>query len=176
MSKTLAAAIMTALALAVSACGSNDDAAASKSISDSIMKAQKSSSSTSQLFSMKRKDADCIGKGLVDKIGTDQLKKYGLLTKDNKTKNSVTSVKMASGDAKAATGVLFGCTDVETMMKAAMSKSGQIPQAMKPCVNKSLNEKNLRSMFDQIFQGDQKAAQQELVRPMMKCAAGSQGQ
>jgi len=177
MTKTLAAAVLTVLALSVSACGSsNDNAQAAKSISDSIMKSQKSSQSTSQFFTMKRKDADCIGKGLVDKIGTDQLQKYGLLTKDNKTKKSVSAVKMSSADAKKATTTLFGCTDVEGMMQSAMNKSGNIPKAMKPCITKTLNEKNLRGMFDAIFQGDQAAAKQKLVQPMMKCAVGAQGQ
>jgi hypothetical protein len=178
MTKTLTAAVLTVLALVLSACGSNgDDQAAAQSISDSIMKAQKSSSdSASQFFSMKRKDADCIGKGLVDKIGTDQLKKYGLLTKDNKTKGDVTQVKMSAGDAKQATDVLFGCTDVEGMMQTAMDKSGSVPKAMKACVTKTLNEKNLRGMFTSIFQGQQQAAQKKLVTPMMKCATGAQGQ
>ena len=75
-----------------------------------------------------------------------------------------------------ATDVLFGCTDVEGMMQNAMDKSGSVPKAMKACVTKTLNEKNLRGMFTSIFQGDEKAAQQKLVQPMMKCATGAQGQ
>jgi len=177
MTKTLTATVLTVLALSLSGCGSNDDDQAAKAISDSIMKSQKSSSdSASQFFSMKRKDADCIGKGLVDKIGTDQLKEYGLLTKDNKTKDDVTKVKMSAGDAKQATDVLFGCTDVEGMMQNAMDKSGSVPKAMKACVTKTLNEKNLRGMFTSIFQGQEEAAQKKLVQPMMKCAMGAQGQ
>jgi hypothetical protein len=177
MTKILTAAVLTVLALAVSACGSNDDAQAAQSISDSIMKSQKSSSgSTSQFFTMKRKDADCIGKGLVDKIGTDQLQKYGLLTKSNKTKKDVSAVKMSAADAKKATSTLFGCTDVEGMMQNAMDKSGSVPKAMKACVTKTLNEKNLRGMFTSIFQGQEEAAQKKLVQPMMKCAMGAQGQ
>jgi hypothetical protein len=170
MKKTLTAAV-AALALSVSACGSNDDQEAAKSISDSIVKSS-SSSKGSQFFSLSRKDADCIGDGLVDKIGTDQLKKYGVLTDDNKTKGSVTSVKMSAGDAKAATRVVFGCTDVPAMMRTALSKTSQVPASMKSCVEKALNEENLRVMFGHIFQGDQAAAQQQLVQPMTKCATG----
>ncbi len=178
MTKTLTAVALTAMALSLSGCGSsNDDAQAAQSISASIMKSQKKSSdSTSQFFTMKKKDADCIGKGLVDKIGTDQLQKYGLLTKNNKSKDQVTGVKMSTADAKKATDTLFGCTDVEGMMQTAMDKSGSIPKAMKACVNKTLNEKNLRGMFTAIFQGNQDAAKQQLVQPMMKCAVGAQGQ
>ena len=174
MTKTLAAALLAVLALTLSGCGNSGDDQAAKSISDSIM-AQQKSGSGSQFFSMKRKDADCIGKGLVDKIGTDKLQKYGLLTKDNKTKDSVTNVKMSGGDAKSTTDVLFSCTDVESMMQTAMDKSGNVPAAMKTCVDKVLNEGNLRTMFTKVFQGQQDEAQKALISPMMKCASGSQG-
>ena len=176
MRKVWTATVLTALALSLSACGSSGDDEAAQNISDSIIKAQKTSSSSSEFFSVKRKDADCIGKGLVDKIGTDQLQQYGLLDKDNKVKGNVTALKMSAGDAKAATGVLFDCTDVETMIKKAMASSGTVPKAMKACVDKALTEDNLRSMFTQLFQGDSKAANKALVEPMTKCALGSQGQ
>jgi hypothetical protein len=175
MTKILTAAVLTVLAMSVSACGSNDDAKASKAISASIMKSQKSTGSTSSFFSMKKKDADCIGDGLVSKIGTDKLKKYGLLTKGLKTKDSVTDVKMSSGDASSATGVLFKCTDVVGMMKTSLTKSGSVPATMKACVDKALTEGNLRPMFTKIFQGQSAAAQKELTTPLMKCATGSGG-
>ena len=78
MKTTLAAAAATLLALSLSACGAgNDDAEASKAISASIMKSQNASGNeaASQLLSLKKKEADCIGDGLVDKIGTDQLQR-----------------------------------------------------------------------------------------------------
>jgi len=177
MSKTWAAGVLAALSLLLTGCGSStgDDEQASQAISDSIMKEQKSGGQTSQFFSMDRKAADCIGKGLVDRIGTDQLKEYGVLTKDNKTKGDVTSVKMSPKDAKSATTVLFDCTDVENMMQNAMQRSGNIPEEMKACINKVLNEDTLRSMFTKVFSGQQDEAQKELVQPMMKCAVGGTG-
>jgi hypothetical protein len=176
MRKTWTAMVLAALALSLSACGNNGDDEAAQNISNSIVKAQKSSSSSSQFFAVDRKGADCIGKGLVDKVGTDKLQKYGLLDKDNKVKGNVTGLKMSAGDAKSATGVLFGCTDVQTMIKKAISGSGSVPKAMRACVDKTLTEDNLRSMFTQIFQGDSSAAQKALVQPMTKCALGSKGQ
>ena len=176
MRKVWTATVLTALALCLSACGNSGDDEAAQNISDSIMKAQKSSSGSSQFFAVKRKGADCVGKGFVDKIGTDQLQDYGLLNKDNKVKGNVTGLKMSAGDAKSATDVLFGCTDVETMIKKAMADSGTVPKAMQSCVDKALTEDNLRSMFNQLFQGDSKAANKALVQPMTKCALGSQGQ
>jgi len=124
---------------------------------------------------MERKDADCIGEGLVDKIGTEKLQEYGLLTKDNKTKNDVTGVKMSKQDADSATDVLFDCADVKGMMQKAMDQAGTVPKEMRACVDKVLSEENLRGMFAKIFQGQQDQAQQELVQPMMACATGNAG-
>ena len=176
MRKAWTAAVLTGLALSLSACGSNDDDEAAQNISDFLVKAQKSPDLVSRFFVVQRKEADCIGKGLVDKIGTDQLQEYGLLDKDNKVKGSVTELKMSSGDAKAATGVLVGCTDVVVMMKKATAASGMVPKGMKSCVDKVITEDNLRVLFTHIFEGDQDAARKDFVQPMTKCALGSQGQ
>ena len=171
MKTTLAALAATLLALTLGSCGNNDDAEASQAISASIMKSQSSSGdSASQLLSLKKKEADCIGSGLVDKIGTDQLKQYKLLTKDNKAGQDVTRVKMSKGDAESATDVLFGCTDVPGMMKKAMNSSGQVPAQMRACVDKTLTEQALRGMFTNVFQGNEEQAKKDLITPMMRCA------
>jgi hypothetical protein len=177
MKKTLAAAGALGVALTLSSCGGgDDDAAAAKALSDSIMKSQKAGNdSASSLLSLKRKEADCIADGLVDKIGTDRLQKYKLLTEDNKASKDVTDVKMSKADAESATNVLFGCTDVPGMMNKAITSSGQVPKAMQACVRRALNDEALRGMFTQVFAGDQAAAKQKLVEPMMKCAAPAGG-
>ena len=175
MKKTLAAGVLAALTLLLAGCGNGNDDVAAQSISNSIMKEQKSGSATGQFLKMEQKDADCIGNGLVDKIGTDQLKKYKMLTSDNKASKDVTAVKMSGSDAKKATDVLFGCTDVPGMMNKAMMSSGQVPAAMQDCVKKTLNETSLRAMFTHVFTGDEAAARKDLVEPMMKCAQPNAG-
>ena len=82
---------------------------------------------------------------------------------------------MSAKDAESASDVLFGCTDVQGMMKKAMTRSGQLPPAMKHCVEKTLTETSLRAMFTQVFPGQQAAAQKDLVEPMMKCARAQRG-
>ena len=175
MTRTAAAAVvLVALTGSLGACGNGDDDKASKAISDSIIK-QQGSGGAGSILSMDRKDADCIGDGFVDKIGTDQLKKYGLLTKDMKTKQSVSNIKMSAGDAKSASTVLFGCTDVEKMMGKAIGGSAQtksLPASVKACISKALTEAQLRPMFTKVFQGQQTEAQRELTEPLMKCAQG----
>jgi hypothetical protein len=175
MSKLLSAAVVTVLACTVSACGSGDDETASKNISASILKTQKSSTGAAQLLRLEKKDADCIGDGLVEEIGTDRLQEYGVLAEDMRTEKSATEVEMSVADATAATDVLFACSDVATMMRRAVARTGSIPQQMQACVDKALNEDNLRPMFSKVFQGKQAEAQRALTAPVTKCATGSAG-
>jgi hypothetical protein len=169
-------ALVLTLGSLLSACGNGNDDEAAQNISDFLVKAQKSPDLSSRFLVVKRKEADCIGKGLVDKIGTDQLQHYGLLDKNNEVKGSVTQLKMTQGDAKAATGVLFGCTDVVAMMKKATAASGTVPKNLRPCVDKTITKDNLRVLFTHVFEGDQDAARKDFVQPMTKCALGSKGQ
>jgi hypothetical protein len=176
MHRALPAAVLAALVLAVGGCAGSDgadaDAKASKAIADSIMK---NDDSSAKLLSMKRKDADCIGDGLVDKVGTERLQKYGLLTKDNTAKGAINDVSMSAKDAKATTSVLFGCTDVEGMMNTAINQSGSLSKKVKACVSKALTEDTLRPVFDQMFQGNQDDASKALTGPMAKCAVAGIG-
>ena len=200
MTKTLTAAVLAVLMLLLTACGggsdsdsssssssssastsssaattaSNDDAKAAKSISDSMVQATKSGSSSSQLLSLNRKDADCIGTGMVDKVGTTQLQKYGMLTEDMEAGTAMAGLKMSKADAEATTDVVFGCTDVETMISKAINQTGTVPKKVQRCVDKTLTEERLRPMFTKIFQGQQAAAQQELTTPLLACAKRAQ--
>lgn len=172
MTKALTVAVLAVLALLLSACGSNDDATASKAISDSITKAQKSNNA-SDLMSVDKKGADCIGEGWVDEVGTEQLQKYGVLSSDLKAKKAITEVdKMSAKDAKAASGVLLDCTDVAGMMQRALAQSGTMPKQMQSCVNKELTEKNIRPFLEKTFQGKGSEAQEALGKRMSKCAVG----
>ena len=176
MKKTLAALVTAVLALSLSSCGSNDDAKASEAISDQVMASQKSSSGTSQLLKLKQKEADCIGDGMVDKIGTDQLQEYKILTEDLKSNKDVTGVTMSKDDAKAATDVLFDCTDVPAMMQKALDSAGQVPDEMKECVNKQINEENLRPHVRAWCSTARKSRRtQGLIKKMTACATGSAG-
>ena len=170
------AGLAVPFALTVSACGNGDDDKAAKAISDSIMKQQSGGAST--ILSVKRKDADCIGKGFVDKIGTKKLEKYGVLSKDLKAKTVLTNAKMSAGDAKSASSVLFSCTDVPAMVTKAIGSADQtksLPASVKTCIKKAFTEDNLRPVFTDAFQGLQSEVQKDLTAPLMKCARGGAG-
>jgi hypothetical protein len=172
----LASAVLAGLTLSTgcASSGDDDDAKAARAISNAIVTQQKSAQGPAALLAIKRKDADCVGKGLVDKLGTDKLKKYGVLTDDAKAKKEVTDVKMSAGDAATATDVLFGCVDVEARVEEAMAKSGTITPQLRTCVNRVLTEKTLRAVFSGVFQGRQ-GTPQRLVGPLTKCAVGNGG-
>lgn len=179
MKRTLIAGIAAVLMIAVSACGggsssggsasSAQDAKASKAISDAIMSGQKSGQS--KIITVKKSDADCIGKGLVDKVGTDQLKKYGVLTKSLKTNKDLTQVKMSTNDATSAADVMSGCTDLKGMMSQALNAQlASMPTAVKNCINNALTESRLHDVFVKVFEGKTKQAGTEFSGPMQKCA------
>jgi hypothetical protein len=170
MKKPLATAVLVTLAMAMTGCGNNDDATAAKSISDSIVKDQQSG--TSSVMQVKREAADCIGDGLVDKIGTDKLQKYGLLTKDLQMNKDVTSVHMSTHDADAAADTFFECTDVLGMMRKAMTAGQPIDPKIKACLNDTLTKDAVHSMFVSMFSGKQQEATKSLTEAMMKCAKG----
>jgi predicted ATP-grasp superfamily ATP-dependent carboligase len=166
MTKTLVASVLAALTLTLAGCGNSDDDEAAKAISDSIMKEQ--GKAGGDVFVMKREEADCIGEGFVDNIGTEQLQDYGFLTEDLETADKMSEVKMSTEDAEAASGTLFDCADVQAMMSKAM---GDVPAEAKECLDKVMTEDALRDMFTLMFSGKQEAASQKMVKPMMECAA-----
>ena len=181
MSKTLSAAVGTVLALSLTACGGGsgggsgtsaaDQARASRSVSDIVLR--KEGNGPAQFVSLGRKDADCIGKGLVAKVGTERLKKYGLLRKDlGPSRKTLTTVAMSPADARAATNVLFGCTDVPAKARTAIGKSGLLPKRVGPCVDKTLTERTLRIVFTRLFEGRQQQATKVLTAPLTRCALG----
>ncbi len=169
--RPLAAAGMALLVLTAAGCGGHSDAAAATAISDSIMRQQKSGST--QVLNVDRKQADCIGKGLVDKIGTDRLQKYGLLTKNLKMSKSVTSVQMSSKDANAAADTFFACTNVMKMIHDAMTQNAQISPTVQACFDKALTKPTVHGMFVAMFEGKQQQATKDLSSKLMSCALGS---
>jgi hypothetical protein len=152
---------------------SGNDSKAAKSISDAIMKSEKKSGEASDLVLVNKSAADCIGKGLVDKVGTNDLVKYGLLTKDMKTKtnSTLTTVTMSKDDAEGAADVMTGCVDLKAMMQKAMASSlNSLPPKVKACFTNALTDDAIHGMFVGVFSGKSTEAGKALSAPMAKCA------
>lgn len=168
-------ALVTVSALMLSGCGSGggggEDADASKAISESMM-----GEGGSDMLNVKQDEADCIGDGMVEDIGVDELKEYGFLKEDGTVAEDPSELKMSSDDAESMTNTLFDCSDVMAMMDESMAGSiGEQDPAVKECIDDVLTEDRVKDMFTALFSGDEKGAQEGLMGPMMECASKSTG-
>ncbi len=151
---------VAALALTLTACGS-DDEAASAAIAESMM------DSNDETFQVTQEQADCVGDGMVDDIGTDQLVEYGLITEDNEAADGIDSVKMSEDDAQAAADVFQGCADVKKIFTDAMGAG--VPEEAATCIDEKLTDDVLNEFLVAVFQDDQEAGTQGLMTALQEC-------
>ncbi len=151
------------LALALAACGgSDDDEAASKAIADSIM------DSNDETFEVTQEQADCVGEGMVEDIGTDQLVEYGIITEDNKAADGIESVKMSEDDAQAAADSMQDCADIKEIFTGAM---GELPEEAQTCIDEKLTDDVLNEFLVAVFMDDQEGGTQNLMTALTECMA-----
>lgn len=165
MFRAAPAAAVLALTLTLTGCGASDDDKAADAVAQSLMEEKTSS------FEVTQEEADCVGKGFVDKVGTDRLTEYGILTKDLKAAPD-SDVKMSQQDADAAAGVMVDCTDAAKLVKDTMLSGGGTDPAVEKCLDDVVTEDNVEGFIASIFAGDQEAARQDLLTPMQECMAG----
>lgn len=162
------AATVVALCLPLSACGgSSDNDKAAKAISKSMVSASNST------FKVSQKQADCVGKEMVSKVGVDKLKKYGVLTKNLTADNSVTNVKMSKSDATGAADSITDCTDAASLMRKAMLGSQNLGATEVACINKVFTKNVVHELFVDVFSGDTAGAQTVISGPVTQCVKGS---
>ena len=148
------------LALALAACGGSDDEAASKAIADSIM------DSNDETFEVTQEQADCVGEGMVDDIGTDQLVDYGIITEDNKAADGIETVKMSEGDAQSAADTMQDCADIKEIFTGAM---GELPEEAQTCIDEKLTDDVLNEFLVSVFMDDQEGGTQNLMTALTEC-------
>lgn len=148
------------LALALAACGGSDDEAASKAIADSIM------DSNDETFEVTQEEADCVGKGMVEDIGADQLVEYGIITEDNEAGGGIESVKMSEDDAQAAADTMQGCADIREIFTGAM---GDLPEEAQACIDEKLTDDVLNEFLVSVFMDDQEGGTQNLMTALTEC-------
>jgi hypothetical protein len=155
---------LVVLLLALAGCGgggdegggdggtSAEDAKAADSISSTI---QKTSSLQSAGVTLTSSDADCIGKGFVDKIGRENLQKYGLIDKNDGpgTIGASGTLHMSAADARSAAQVLADCVDLKKILSDALSQGTDLTAKQKECVTDKLDEATLTKVFASVFQG-----------------------
>lgn len=158
-----------ALAMLLSACGggSDEDAKAADAISASMM------AEADEEFPVEQAQADCVGDGLVDKVGVDKLKEYGLLNEDLTVNESVGQVTMEQTQADQAAGVLVGCVDAMKVFTEELGGDESLSAEQQACLSEAITEESLTSMFSLIFQGKDDEATEGMMKPVMDCMMGS---
>lgn len=155
-----------ALSLTLTACGGGDDEKAAEAISASMME------ESDEEFPVDQEQADCVGDGLVDKIGVDQLQEYGMLTDDLQVNESVGEVTLEEGDADNAAEVIVDCIDAEAMMAEQLGGDDSLTPEQQECVSEALDNDALKRLFSMMFQGREDEATNELMGPLMECVMG----
>lgn len=155
-----------ALSLTLTACGGGDDEKAAEAISASMME------ESDEEFPVDQEQADCVGDGLVDKIGVDQLQEYGMLTDDLQVNESVGEVTLEEGDADNAAEVIVDCIDAEAMMAEQLGGDDSLTPEQQECVSEALDNDALKRLFSMMFQGKEDEATNELMGPLMECVMG----
>lgn len=164
--KTTRALVITAglaLSISLAACGNDEEAQAAEAISASMME------DTDDELTVDQEQADCVGEGMVDRIGVDKLQEYGILTEDLETNESVNDVTMEEADADGAAEVIVGCVDAQQMMVDELAADDSLTQEQQECVSEVLDEEALTNMFSLMFQGREDEAMNDLMGPLMNC-------
>ena len=156
--------VATVLALTLTSCG-QDEEAASKAISASIM------DSNDETFEVSQEQADCIGDGMVEKIGVEKLTDYGIITEDLEAEDGIENVEMSEGDASSAADVMSECADIKELFTSAM---GDLPEAAQQCVDENLSDDVLHDFLVAVFMNDQEKGNDQLMGALGECLA-SQG-
>ena len=147
------------VATSLSACG-QDEEAASKAISDSIME------SNDETFQVTREEADCVGDGMVEEIGVDKLTEYKIITEDLEPNDGIDKVEMSQGDAESAADVMTRCADIKGLFTSAM---GEMPEEARQCVEENLDDQVLHDFLTAVFMNDQDAGNDQLLGALQEC-------
>ena len=170
--RAVPAATGLALVLGLGACGSGgggddsanaDDTKAADSISKSL------TAENDEVFKVTDEQADCVGEGFVEDIGTDQLTEYGILTEDLEATDEALDIKMEQADAETSAGAMVECTGTKLFVNAILEQAGDVPPETAACVKGVVDEQLLREVFTKAFQG---ADDDEVGRPMVAAVEG----
>lgn len=155
-------ATLLALMLPLSACGSGDDEKAAQSISSTLR-------DNDSDLTLKKAEADCIGTGFVEEIGTEQLQEYKLLNADLEATDQG-DVTMSQGDADKAATVFQDCVDLKAMLIKTFEDSG-MPASATDCVSEELTEERMNAFAVGLFRNDESAGQ-DLATSIQGCVTG----
>lgn len=152
------------LSVLLTGCG-NDADQAKENIKASILDEE-----TIAETKVTEEDAACLSDGIVDEVGTDKLKEYGLLNDDLEVESEVSEVTMEAGDADAMAEVFVGCVEAEKMLEDQFATmTGSLTPEQQECMKEVLDEDKVKEIMSATFQGDMSDMQSSLQEDFMTC-------
>ena len=161
-------AVLVATSSLLAGCGSNDDETAAKNIKASILKEDVAGASLTD------KQAGCLADDIVDKIGVDQLKKYGLLNDKLAVDDQITDVKLKTKDADAMAASFTDCVNAEELIEKQFSQAASgMNTKQQQCIKDVLTKDKVEQILSLTFQGKQDQIQSDLRTDLVKCLTPS---
>ncbi|MBY5164306.1 hypothetical protein [Salsipaludibacter albus] len=118
-------------------------------------------------------EADCIAQEIVDGVGEDALREYGVVTADGRVVEVMEDVVYSEADAGVIADGILGCSDLAETMRASMAEQiGAGDDAMGQCMQDAIDDDVLRDMLSGSLQGSDG---QEAMGPLMMAALGCMG-
>ena len=151
-------------------CGSNDDETASKNLKASILKEDVAGAELTE------KQAGCLSDDIVEKIGTEQLKEYGLLNDKLKVNKELTNVKLKKKDADSMASAFTTCVDAEELIEKQFSQAASgMSEKQQTCIKDVLTEDKVEEILSLTFQGKAADIQSDLRDDLVKCVQPADG-
>lgn len=176
-------ALAIAASLALAACGNGDASAATRikaAIKAEILSSERTGASGTP-FKLTDGQAGCFAGDLVDHIGVAQLKKDGVISKDDKVTKAISSsdLKLPAADAGTFVSALFDCTDgggqVVTRIRAELnSQMSSLPAAATTCINTKIDAALIRKILIATLSGQgQDQIRAQVTQITEGCIAGT---
>ena len=167
-----AAALVLLAGLALSGCGSDEDAQAVASLKSQIL-ANNAMTGSSRIDD---EQADCIAEGAVDDLGVDTLQDYEILGDDLEVDKKLDEVALGAKDADALAGVFVRCADVEQIFEDRLvdQLSRDAPESraeVEACVGDVVTEDVVRSVLAQRFEQTDPTEYTAMTQALGSCRA-----
>lgn len=163
MKKT--AAVLCAALLTLGACGNSDDDTAKENIKKSVLQGDESLTNGAKPT---EEQASCVADGMVDDIGVDKLKSYGLLTDDLQIDDSAAPTDLSAEDADALAGVFVDCVNVQDTIADSVGQGKDLTDEQKQCISDAVDEDTVKAGLSAEFQG-KTADNTEMQSELAKC-------
>lgn len=118
-------------------------------------------------------EARCIAQQVVDGVGEDALREYGLVTPEGTIAEGMDDVEFSEEDAEVVADGILGCSDVLETMQSTLAADFGAGDEMGACLQDAIDADVVRSILTSSLMGDDG---QEAMGPLMMAALGCMGE